>query len=92
VKDDACIDEAIAAQAREPGGGLINLPESFSFIHRDAIIAAAIRHRLPLIESGRGIRSGWRTDGLLVRHGRPISTSRVPRADHGAGVPGADNG
>jgi hypothetical protein len=25
------VDEAIAAQAREPGGGLINLPESFSF-------------------------------------------------------------
>ena len=49
VHDDAEIEEAIAHEAREPGGGLIDLPESFSFTHRDAIIAAAARHSLPLI-------------------------------------------
>jgi putative ABC transport system substrate-binding protein len=51
VRDDAGIEEAIAIQARGPGGGLIDLPESFSFTHRDAIIAPAARHSLPLIGS-----------------------------------------
>jgi putative ABC transport system substrate-binding protein len=54
VRDDAAIEEAIAIQAREPGGGLINLPESFSFTHRYVIIAGAARHSLPLIGSDPG--------------------------------------
>jgi putative ABC transport system substrate-binding protein len=49
VHGNAAIEEAIAAQAREPGGGLISLPDSFNSTHRDVIIAAAARHRLPLI-------------------------------------------
>jgi putative tryptophan/tyrosine transport system substrate-binding protein len=49
VHDDAGIEEAIATHAREPGGGLVNLPESFSVTHRDVIIAAAARHGLPLV-------------------------------------------
>ena len=49
VHDDSGIEEAIAIQAREPGGGIIDLPESFSVTHRDVIIAAATRHGLPLM-------------------------------------------
>lgn len=49
VRDDDGIEQAIAALARTPGGGLIVLPESFSVTHRDVIIAAATRHRLPMI-------------------------------------------
>jgi hypothetical protein len=49
VHDDAAIEEAIATQAREPGGGLISLQDSFNTKHRDAIIAAANHHGLPLI-------------------------------------------
>jgi len=52
VHDDVGIEEAIAAQAHGPGGGLIDLPENFSVTHRDAIIATAARHRLPLIAGG----------------------------------------
>src|SRR5262245_6187545 len=37
VHDDAAIEEAITAQAREPGGGLIILPDSFNVTHRDVI-------------------------------------------------------
>jgi putative ABC transport system substrate-binding protein len=40
VRDDAGIEAAIAAQAREPGGGLICLPDSFNTTYRDVIIAA----------------------------------------------------
>ena len=49
IHDEAEIEEVISAQAREPGGGLIDLPEAFSVTHRDVIVAAAIRHGLPLI-------------------------------------------
>jgi putative ABC transport system substrate-binding protein len=61
VHDDAGIEEAIAVQAREPGGGLICLPDSFNNAHRDVIIAAAARHRLPLI----GTREFPRSGGLM---------------------------
>jgi len=47
VHDDAAIEEVIAAQARAPGGSLISLPDSFNETHRDVIIVAAARHRLP---------------------------------------------
>jgi ABC-type uncharacterized transport system substrate-binding protein len=52
VHDDAGIEAAIAAQARQPGGSLIALPDSFTVTHRDAIVAAATRHRLPLVGVG----------------------------------------
>ena len=58
VHDDAGIEEAIAAQAREPGGGLISLPDSFTTGHRDVIIAAASRHSLPLIGTLQYPRAG----------------------------------
>jgi len=60
VHDDAAIEAAIAAQAREPGGGLIILPDSFNVTHREVIHTAAARHSVPLI--------GWevpRTGGLM---------------------------
>jgi putative ABC transport system substrate-binding protein len=58
VRNDAAIEEAIATQAREPGGGLINLPDSFNVTHRDVIIAAAARHRLPDIGTPQFPRAG----------------------------------
>ena len=58
VRDDAGIEEAIAAQAHEPGGGLIALPDSFNVTHRDVIIAAASRQRLPLIGTLQWPRAG----------------------------------
>jgi len=58
VHDDAGIKEAIAALAREPGGGLICLPDSFNITHRDEIIAAAARHNLPVIGTIEFPRAG----------------------------------
>jgi putative ABC transport system substrate-binding protein len=49
VHDDLAIEEAIAAEAHQPGGGLVALPDSFNATHREAIIVAAARHSLPLI-------------------------------------------
>jgi putative ABC transport system substrate-binding protein len=48
VRDDAEIEAAVAAAAREPGGGLLCLPNAFNDTHRDAIVAAASRYGLPL--------------------------------------------
>jgi putative ABC transport system substrate-binding protein len=58
VHDDAGIEEVIAAQAREPGGGLIILPDSFNVRHADVIIAAAIRNGLPLMSWSEFARIG----------------------------------
>jgi putative ABC transport system substrate-binding protein len=49
VHDDAAIEDAVFAQARQPGGGVIVLPESFSNTHRKTIIAAATRYNLPVV-------------------------------------------
>jgi len=64
VHDDAGIEESIAALAREPGGGLFCLPESFNTTHRDVIIATAARHSLPLVGTSEfpgagGLMSYW---------------------------------
>jgi putative ABC transport system substrate-binding protein len=63
VHDDAGIEQVIAAQGREPGGGLICLPDSFTAAHGDVIIAAAARHSLPLIgvnnSRAGGLMSYW---------------------------------
>ena len=63
VHDDAGIEQAIAAAAREPGSGLISLPEPFSNTHRVAIIAAAARHGSPLIGPLPAVR--LRAGGLM---------------------------
>ncbi len=68
VHDDAAIENAIAAQAREPGGGLISLPDSFTEARRDVIIAAATRYRLPLIGTSTFPRSG----GLMSYWSNPV--------------------
>jgi putative tryptophan/tyrosine transport system substrate-binding protein len=49
AKDD--IEGVIAAQARNPGGGLVVLPDAFFFDapNRDLVIALAARHSVPTI-------------------------------------------
>jgi putative ABC transport system substrate-binding protein len=46
-KDD--IETVIAVQGRDPGGGLIVLPDTFNTTHRDTIIAQAARHKVPAV-------------------------------------------
>jgi putative ABC transport system substrate-binding protein len=41
------IEGVIAAQAREPGGGLIVLPSAFSSVNRELIVALTAQHRVP---------------------------------------------
>jgi ABC-type uncharacterized transport system substrate-binding protein len=51
AKDE--IEGVIAAQARNPGGGLIVMPDPFNAANRDLIVAAAARHSVPTIYYAR---------------------------------------
>ena len=59
TRDAAGIERAIAAIAREPGGGLVQIPDSFTVAHRELIIGLAAEHRLPAVYSNNAFaRSG----------------------------------
>jgi putative tryptophan/tyrosine transport system substrate-binding protein len=47
--DDAGIETMIAALEREQRGGLLVLTDIFNIVHRDAIVASAAQHRLPVV-------------------------------------------
>ena len=65
VRDEAEIEAATMALAREPGGGLIVTPEPFINTHRGVVMASAARHRLPAIY---GFRQ-YVTEGALMSYG-----------------------
>ena len=65
VRDTSELASVVAAQAREPSGGLIVTPSPLANRHRDLIIMLAARHRLPAVYA-------WRyyvTDGGLISYG-----------------------
>jgi putative ABC transport system substrate-binding protein len=49
VHSDAEIETAIIALGREPGGGLVVVPDTSMFTHRAPIISAAARNNVPAI-------------------------------------------
>jgi putative tryptophan/tyrosine transport system substrate-binding protein len=49
VRDTSGLESVIAAQAREPNGGLIVMPDTFTDAHRTEIISLAARYRLPVV-------------------------------------------
>jgi putative ABC transport system substrate-binding protein len=49
VRDRSEIESIIAAQASEPNGGLIVMPDSFTDVHRVEIASLAARYRLPAV-------------------------------------------
>ena len=62
VHSDGEIETAIIALGREPGGGLLGIPDVFVNAHRAPIISAAARHNVPAVyEQSEFVRDG----GLL---------------------------
>jgi putative tryptophan/tyrosine transport system substrate-binding protein len=53
VRDSSELESVVAAQAREPNGGLIVMPESFLNTHRVEITSLAARYRLPAVYAFR---------------------------------------
>jgi putative ABC transport system substrate-binding protein len=49
VHSDADIENTLDALAREPGGGFVVLPDTFTGTHRDQIVSLAARYRLPAV-------------------------------------------
>jgi putative ABC transport system substrate-binding protein len=49
VHSDAEIETSIIALGREPGGGLVVMPDAFTLGHRAAIISAAARNNVPAV-------------------------------------------
>ena len=75
VHNEAEIEAAILALAREPGGGLIAAPDAFINTRRHLIMALVERHRLPAIF---GFRQ-FVTEGALISYG-PDTTDIVRRS------------
>jgi putative ABC transport system substrate-binding protein len=49
VHGDVEIETAIIALGREPGGGLVVMPDAFTAVHRASIILAAARNKVPAV-------------------------------------------
>jgi putative ABC transport system substrate-binding protein len=62
VHSDAEIETAITALGREPGGGLVVMPDVITVEHRALIISAAARNNVPAVYGGS---SSVRDGGLL---------------------------
>jgi putative ABC transport system substrate-binding protein len=63
--DAAEIDRAVDAFARDPDGGLVVLPDNTTVRHRERIVAAANKHRLPAVYPYRY----FATSGGLLSYG-----------------------
>jgi ABC-type uncharacterized transport system substrate-binding protein len=65
VHSDVEIEAAAIALGREPGGGLVVMPDTFTLAHRASIISAAARNNVPAVYS----LSAFATDGGLLSYG-----------------------
>jgi putative ABC transport system substrate-binding protein len=65
IHSDAEIETAINALGREPGGGLVVMPDVFTTVHRASIISTAARNSVPAVYRS----SVWARDGGLLSYG-----------------------
>jgi putative ABC transport system substrate-binding protein len=65
VHSDAEIETAITALGREPGGGLVVVPDGFTLARRAPIISAAARNKVPAVYN----QSFFARDGGLLSYG-----------------------
>jgi putative ABC transport system substrate-binding protein len=65
VHSDVEIETAIIALGREPGGGLVVMPDLFTIAHRAWIILAAARNQVPAVYW----YSDFARDGGLLSYG-----------------------
>jgi putative ABC transport system substrate-binding protein len=65
VHNDVEIETAIIALGREPGGGLVVMPDGFMLTHRAPIISAAARSSVPAVYW----ESAFARDGGLLSYG-----------------------
>ena len=92
VSDPAEIESAVTAIGREPGGGLIVMPDAFTTVHRQLIILLAARYALPAIYPYRyqAVDGGLLSYGVdtvdLLRRAAPY-VDRILRGEKPADLP-----
>ena len=69
VRSDAEIEIVITALGREPGGGIVALPDPFMAVHRAAIISLAAKNKVPAVG---GLPQSFARDGGLLSYGADI--------------------
>jgi putative tryptophan/tyrosine transport system substrate-binding protein len=65
VYSDVEIETAITSLGREPGAGLVVMPDTFTTVHRAPIISAGARDNVPAVYS----LSAFARDGGLLSYG-----------------------
>jgi putative ABC transport system substrate-binding protein len=73
VHGDVEIEMAILALAREPGGGLVVMPDQWMLVHRVPIISAAARNSVPAVYT---VSEAARDGGLLSYGSDPVDLFR----------------
>jgi putative ABC transport system substrate-binding protein len=68
VHSDVEIETAIIALGREPGGGLVVMPDTFTVVHRAPLISVAARNNVPAVYW----QSGFARDGGLLSYGPDV--------------------
>ena len=66
-RDD--LNSAVAAQAVEPNGGMVVMPDPFTQAHRALITSLAVRYRIPAIASSRSFAE----PGALLTYGADLA-------------------
>jgi putative ABC transport system substrate-binding protein len=81
VHDSSELESVVAAQAREPNGGLIVIPDSFTDAHREEIISLAARYRLPAVYFHRffAAQGGLMSYGIDLKDNFPRAATYVDR-------------
>ena len=79
VHSDVEIETAIIALGREPGGGLVVVPDAaFTLVHRASILSAATRNNVPAVY----YQSAFARDGGLLSYGPdPVDLFRRAATD-----------
>ena len=65
LRDAGEIERAVATFAQSSNGGLILTASALSVVHRNLVVALAIRHKLPAVYTNRG----FVTEGGLISYG-----------------------
>jgi putative tryptophan/tyrosine transport system substrate-binding protein len=78
VRDTSELESVVAAQAREPNGGLIVMPDSFTDAHRVEITSLVARYRLPAVYAYRFFTER----GGLLSYGADLSDNFRRAADY----------
>jgi len=73
VRDISELESAVAGLAREPGAGLIAMPETFLNVHGTEVLSLAARYRLPAVYPYRFFAE---QGGLLSYGSDPLSNFR----------------